>query len=79
MTEDEAKKRWCPYASARVVSWQKESNETVNAVWGNPQDIRCIASDCMAWRTKTVRETNRWGDFVDVTTGFCGLAGSLSQ
>ena len=50
MTEAEAKAKWCPFASARVVEWKKASDTVVNAVWGEPPTNACLASACMAWR-----------------------------
>lgn len=67
MTEDEAKTKWCPYSTARVIRWQKRADTTVNAVYGEPPTTLCVASQCMAWRWSVGRNT-----------GFCGLAGQLS-
>lgn len=44
MTEDEARKKWCPHVR--------------HPQFGNTQDLqgtRCIASECMAWRSKEER------------------------
>ncbi|WP_332764010.1 hypothetical protein [Phenylobacterium sp.] len=102
MTEDEAKAKWCPFA--RVVCYDdqappgyippanraaiKEAGEL--SINENPEHARCIASACMAWRT---RSQWRWADIeppawhsggVDTTQpvevrldGYCGLAGSV--
>lgn len=83
MTEDEAREKWCPEVQYVMTSDDEgigdsietkttsypmnrlgKTNETTrqHADW---QCFKCIASDCMMWR---------WGP-VDVTRGYCGLAG----
>jgi len=48
MTENEAKKKWCPYARASDLG---HSPVSVNRRGNFPdQDCYCIASSCMAWR-----------------------------
>lgn len=53
MTEDEAKTKWCPFASSRVLVWKKGPAEIINAVM-SPETVApttlCIGSACMAWR-----------------------------
>lgn len=89
MTEEEAKTKWCPFASARVVRWD------VNAIWGDPPTNACIASACMAWRwrvmtpaerSQAIGHQTRLGDTFDEAVskvnrwdgkdGYCGLAGA---
>lgn len=67
MTEEEAKKRWCPFARYSAGSndnasnrWQRQDGD--NDL--NPPTCRCIGSGCMAWR-------EAYND-----RGFCGLAGT---
>ncbi len=66
MTEDEAKTKWCPYQGVGVKADSKAGARS-----------RCIASDCMAWRTS--HTTDSAGGRVVMTCkdghGFCGLAG----
>lgn len=72
LTEDEAKKRWCPFARTLYVGKaggiQPPSNRFSNpdGQENNPPDCRCIGSACMAWRWRLS------GD------GYCGLAGGIT-
>jgi len=54
VTEDEAKTKWCPFASSRVLEWSSGPNQTTTArfVVGTDEKTQtlCIASACMAWR-----------------------------
>ena len=71
MTEEEAKTKWCPF-DPRAPSPERTD--------------RCIASACMAWRTRPIRsheqDVMRDGTAVNPPTnsvtldGFCGLAGA---
>ncbi len=62
LTEDQARKKWCPMVIADVTARERICPGTnlpgVNA-------SRCIASDCMMWRWSSNFES----------LGFCGLAG----
>lgn len=63
MTEEEAKKKWCPFV--RVDS--EGNNRSVN-IGPHTTDLTvCVGSACMAWR---------WaGRLIDErVTGYCGLA-----
>ena len=74
MTEDEAKTKWCPMVRAG------------NEAGCNRKDAtdKCIASDCMMWRTSCTRYFDKGkyydrdetgtGQWVE-TGGYCGLAG----
>jgi len=84
MTEEEAKKKWCPMAKVMNINgggggnrWDgAASNKNKDAI--GPVGATCVASDCMAWR---------WYDHVkfdasgtsqgrpDDCPGYCGLAG----
>lgn len=78
MTEEEARKRWCPFA--------RSTSEPGNrAPYGTPRDLPvdpeyemamaaefpCIASRCMAWRWDTAQTYT-------TARGFCGLAGPVT-
>ena len=78
MTEDEAKTKWCPFASARVVCWDKSNTQKLNAIWsddGEQHTVVCIASACMAWRRTNARPT-MGEEASGQRAGFCGLAGA---
>jgi len=75
MTEDEAKAKWCPFS--RDFTSVGDGAVGVNR-WGGGGS-RCIASACMAWRTR--REDSYYsahGGLEDRprTIGFCGLVGA---
>lgn len=44
----------------------------------NPEQCRCIASECMAWRWGTDKEMDDMiaNGFEDTLYGYCGLAGA---
>lgn len=87
MTEEEAKKKWCPFAKPLVIG---------NKGWSTNQDdnYNCIGSYCMAWRetkvaikkgeltSRVVEEridgfTAEYGPAQEdiPAQGYCGLAG----
>lgn len=85
-TEEEAKERWCPFVSyERNASnrWHRQAHRnpetgeqfTASEV-DNPEQCRCIASQCMAWRW--AEQGHDAGDFSNTpehpSTGYCGLA-----
>lgn len=89
MTEEEARKKWCPFARTGAFTDQDQMMAvTVNR---DPRDevmdgCRCIASECMAWRwhgyageeialdrDHPFRKFPR--DEHDQRYGYCGLAG----
>lgn len=69
MTPKEARTKWCPmvrYATRLDPSsnrWKQDVGEP-HAL--NPVPCRCIANECMMWRTK-----------INIDSGYCGLAGDL--
>jgi len=71
MTEDEARKLWCPFA--RAIDHHGDVRDGVAGINrdddGHPDEAcRCLASGCMAWRW--------YGGPDDAqTNGWCGLAG----
>lgn len=84
MTEEEAKKKWCP--QARI-------NSGLGSAWNRPSfpgTERCLASECMAWRwgvednpyyhpphSLMVPSDPRQNPMyiISKTHGYCGLAG----
>ena len=86
MTEDEARKLWCPFA--RVIHFHDNDGLGQAPAAGNrgchgdpKTEARCIASDCMAWRwnsnydhsgDSTAAMQNRRNGY----GGYCGLAGN---
>ena len=83
-TEAEAKKCWCPFA--RVVFAHSEIGvvgiAAGNRGWSIPKSelslggsaTRCIASECMAWRTVERRGPPPLTG-AEPGRGYCGLAG----
>ena len=80
-TEAEAREKWCPF--------HKIKDDTPGWYEGKamPTHMRCIASDCMAWRKEWTPEqmkarTDEWfkgkewpEDIPREANGYCGLAG----
>lgn len=78
MTEQEAKERWCPFARVLNQKYFPAHNRIVSSMGSemNPRTSRCIGSACMAWRwVRTDRSTADRID-IDLTRGYCGLAGN---
>lgn len=67
MTEDEAKLRWCPFASSRVVSYERKEYAICKTGEDHPTPL-CIGDGCMAWRDTRDTTGRKYG-------GYCGLAG----
>lgn len=89
MTEDEARQKWCPFARSRAVECPDvKDGQPIRKIgyWIDPAineiTTKCIASDCMAWRTYDAEFA---GNVVDKESaelalsykgrGYCGLAG----
>jgi hypothetical protein len=71
MTEEEARKKWCPFARVLITGGDDE-NITMTSANRIPYHSSkgaesCIASECMAWR---YNKNN-----VDDDRGYCGLVG----
>lgn len=72
MTEDEAKKKWCPFA--RLAISNRPNTPSLNRILDvdDPSIIenltKCIGSDCMAWRVERTYSNGR-------QDCYCGLAG----
>lgn len=77
VTEDEARKKWCPHARLTSPSGDSRSwNRVMRATPGFEDYPHCIASECMAWRWDDRFEgaPAQWVGYSD-THGYCGLAG----
>jgi len=73
-TESEASKKWCPfvrYSGEDGGSYNRHAHHEKGII-NNPEQCRCIASQCMAWRWYVDEEGN---DLDHSFGGFCGLAG----
>lgn len=66
LNEEEAEKRWCPFART-LTSWGPDELPAGGNRVGASDQNNCIASRCMAWRWYGAPGTQRHG--------FCGLAG----
>mgnify|MGYP000505886524 CR=1 FL=1 len=70
LTEEEARKKWCPASRASNANLTAGVNRRPsNKV---DPDCYCIASDCMAWRWQPAYPPAA----KDERQGFCGLAGA---
>ena len=67
MTEEEAKKRWCPMARVHISRSLSGSEYYSNNRLALHDLTTCIASGCMAWRTGE--------SYGERFSGYCGLAG----
>ena len=70
MTEDEARKKWCPFA--RIHGGYASFNRSKIRLENIPQSL-CIASDCMMWRWGDIKYEGPTGE--GIQHGYCGLAG----
>lgn len=58
--EAQAREKWCPHARVLIIS--KDINGSGNRVdfdgisVANPEQARCIASECMAWQWEVVSD-----------------------
>ena len=79
LTEEEARKRWCPFARAVAPVVDTHANTTGGTTAnrgadGAPDpDCRCLASGCMAWR---VIHPTISTDSSQPARGICGIAGT---
>lgn len=66
MTEEDAKKKWCPYMQVSYADKGAVSNRAGTTF----DNFKCIAAGCMAWIPE-----RRWkeGDHNVVDGGRCGL------
>jgi hypothetical protein len=79
MTEDEAKLRWCPFSRVAGFTIEPSYNREMNGIAKNSE---CLASACMAWRTRPISSRMNPPGGPDqrstVMDGYCGLAGQPS-
>lgn len=89
MTEEEAKKKWCPHArvdsgfagSGVVNRYPKRDGRCRDVSMQEAmlnETVNCIGSQCMAWRWLEKFVAVPGGHFIpeeNPTTGYCGLAG----
>jgi len=92
VTEDEARKKWCPFArvpdgggvTGAVTATNRHAGRKTGGD-GKPRILRgnamCIGSECMAWRkAEIIRRVDGGGyalsTYTTRTVGFCGLAGT---
>ena len=82
LTEDDAKKKWCPFA--RSPKWEDANGPAINRKGSGEMDSgsRCIASACMAWRWFDEESDDHPGmtharitGDLTLRRGYCGLAG----
>lgn len=75
MIESEARKKWCP-----ILAKLGGTSTTVTTVDGKSTTLveldgfKCIASDCMAWRTYHEKVMDGPHSAMELH-GYCGLAG----
>jgi len=79
LTEEQAKKKWCPFA---MVPEHNEQSDPSRNRWASGDQLKtanCIASMCMAWRWEmTPNEASSATNAKQIKiqgTGYCGLAG----
>jgi hypothetical protein len=81
MKEDEAQNKWCPMVRYLAVfvndSGKRECSGGYNrgAEDSGINKARCIASDCMMWRSRGKYLSATTGQFQESDSGWCGLAG----
>lgn len=91
MTEEEARKKWCPFSRLVVITENGQSAAMNRVVLGEGTEEQetvtpCIASDCMAWRWLNIDQEYKFGPSDDegkmkvlqspiTKFGYCGLAG----
>jgi len=85
MTEDEAKTKWCPFIQISIEGLGSRITNNRGKVIkeDGKNNLRCIGSQCMAWRWHTrssehYRYDNEGEKIFAWTTddhGYCGLAG----
>lgn len=92
LKEEEAKVKWCPHVRHSNFSNDENASNRYGRIEDdefddNPEECRCIASECMQWRwaTKPNPLFHPFGDatlpprIVDKDRGYCGLAGKPNE
>jgi hypothetical protein len=78
MTEDEAKKKWCPHVQVSVSTGidgtEADDNRNSTKHDFDRQPV-CIGSACMAWRWKAQQQLPIDEGLAPSHEGYCGLAG----
>jgi len=67
MTEEEARKKWCPQ-----VRWTSHGEGYTDPFENRGANCLCIASNCMMWKDSMGIVEGKI-----VKTGYCGLAGKV--
>ncbi len=83
MTENDAKTKWCPMSQVSTDGTLLATNRGRTVGNGENPGLKCIATECMAWRWeyvldygsvplgKNAHNTDSDGEWL----GYCGLAG----
>lgn len=94
LKEEEAKAKWCSHVRHSNFSNDENASNRYGRIEDdefndNPEEARCIASECMQWRwaTKVNPEYHKYaGDLdstpkriVDKDRGYCGPAGKPDE
>lgn len=70
MTEDEARKKWCPFATVVAFNFQQNMIPVaINRTRGLGEQPTCLGSGCMAW----IADANQ------ARNGKCGMVESQSS
>jgi hypothetical protein len=72
MTEEEAKRKWCPFA--RTADAEVAGYNRTGVLGANLDDVKCLGSDCMAWRwmPRPLETMPSDGSKIE-PWGYCGL------
>jgi hypothetical protein len=76
MTEEEAKKKWCPMFHKRInVFINKEEVDAIEErMLNHKKQGNCIASDCMMWKWIN-NHKDGYNHVGKPALGYCGLGG----
>jgi hypothetical protein len=76
MTEDEAKKKWCPFVAVANQMAFETRIKYERLSGGVRLENICAASDCMMWRCADSYFSTTTGTVRKPDTGYCGLGGN---
>lgn len=76
MTEEEAKKKWCPQIRDGG-TYHGMIYSGINSAETERKGYDCIASDCMMWRREKDDYGDDYGKGIPDDLGYCGLAGRI--